>query len=55
MKPIAYDVYVEGQKIERCLSRRRATNLQIKYEREGWNVKVLAIFETIVGELGVQS
>ncbi len=49
-----YELYVEGQLVEQFNSYKKANKLRVKYENEGWNVKLVEFRETIIGDLGVE-
>lgn len=53
IKPIRFDIYIEGGLHTSTKSKAAATKLKQKYEAEGWNVKVRQVYATIVGPIGV--
>lgn len=49
-----FAVYVEGGHNKDVSTLREAEALRKKYEKEGWNVKVLKMVPTIAGYMGVE-
>jgi hypothetical protein len=50
---VTYSVWVEGSLHDSGLSRRQAEKLRREFEAEGWNVRVLKMVQTVLGEMGV--
>lgn len=53
MRP-EYRIYVEGGHVDTVDTLRKANRLRTKYEREGWNVKIIKYVPTVVGLMGVE-
>jgi len=53
-KPIRYEIYVEGSFYCSFSTFNRSEHMINKLEKEGWNVKLIAIYKTIIGECGVE-
>jgi hypothetical protein len=53
MRALRYDLYVEGQLHSSYKTPLQAIRKQNEFEREGWSVKVVAVYATIAGEMAV--
>ncbi len=50
----AFEIYIEGGFHKTVNSIKTAERLREKYASEGWNVKVLKVIPTIVGDMKVE-
>lgn len=53
-KAYAYKIYVEGAEHDKVKTLKRAIKLKDQYEAEGWNVKIIAQYDTYIGNVGVE-
>lgn len=50
---IAYEILVEGSQHDIVNSLAKAEKIRAKFQDEGWNVRIIKIVPTIIGEVGV--
>lgn len=52
--PKSYIIYVEGGRHDEVKTFRQADRIAKQARSEGWNVKVIAQYETVLGLIGVE-
>lgn len=50
---VLYQIFVEGGLHEETRSLKDAIRLRKQFESEGWNVRIVKLVPTIVGDMGV--
>lgn len=53
MKPIKYDIMIEGSYHSSVKTYKQAIKQAEEYQKEGWNVRIEAIYLTTIGEIGI--